>query len=97
MVEKMKCFKCGFESDDFTLFDHRIKSLNDDPLCKKCQKSSGRKLITPKQLHDWYLEATKELKPESFNKEAQKEYEDLTEEQKFIDKYIAEKINSEMI
>jgi len=44
------------------------------------------------KLHEWYLEACQKINPESFNKEAQKLYIDLTEEQKFIDRYIAEKI-----
>jgi hypothetical protein len=49
--------------------------------------------ITPEQLHKWYLEATEQLDPASFNREAQKPYNKLTKEQKFIDKYIANKIN----
>lgn len=53
--------------------------------------------ITPKQLHDWYLEATKELNPENYNPNAQKSYEDLADEQKFIDKYIADKISQSLI
>jgi len=44
------------------------------------------------KLHEWYLEATKELNPESFNPNAQKEYSELTEEQKFIDRFIAQKV-----
>ena len=44
------------------------------------------------KLHEWYLEATKKLNPESFNPNAQESYDELTEEQKFIDKYIAQKI-----
>ncbi len=44
------------------------------------------------QLHIWYLEATKELNPKSFNSNAQKSYQELTEEQKYIDRYIANKI-----
>lgn len=43
------------------------------------------------QLHEWYLEATKNLRPDSYNPAAQIPYQDLTEEQKSIDKYIAEK------
>ena len=43
-------------------------------------------------LHEWYLEATKELKPESYNPNAQKDYDKLTNEQKYIDIYIATKI-----
>ena len=49
-------------------------------------------LITPEQLHKWYLEATTKLHPESFNPNAQKSYSELTEEQKFIDKYISDAI-----
>jgi len=49
-----------------------------------------------KQLHLWYLEVTKKLSPDSFNHKAQKEYEELTEEQKIIDRYIAEKIISKI-
>lgn len=45
-----------------------------------------------RQLHEWYLEATRELKPENYNPNAQKPYDEMTEEQKFIDKYIAGKI-----
>ena len=48
--------------------------------------------ITSKQLHEWYLEATKKLKPESFNPKAQKSYNKLTKEQKFIDEFIMKKI-----
>lgn len=47
-----------------------------------------------RQLHVWYLDATKKLSPESYNLDAQKSYADLTEEQKFIDRYIAEKVLS---
>jgi len=49
--------------------------------------------VCPEQLHQWYLEATKKLHPESFNAKAQVAYKYLTEEQQFIDKYIADKIN----
>ena len=48
--------------------------------------------VQPQDLHEWYLEATRELNPESYNPKAQKPYEELTEEQAFIDKYIANKV-----
>jgi len=48
------------------------------------------------QLHKWYLEATKELQKESFNPAAQKQYNELTEEQKNIDRYIARKLTDSM-
>ena len=43
-------------------------------------------------MHKWYLEATKKMNPESYNPKAQKKYKDLTEEQKQIDRFIAEKV-----
>lgn len=48
----------------------------------------------PEQLHSWYLEAVKELKPESFNPNANKPYSEITDEQKSIDIYIANKITN---
>ena len=50
-------------------------------------------MITPKQLHEWYLEAIKSFHPESYNPNVQKSYEELTDEQKKIDAYIAGNIN----
>lgn len=44
------------------------------------------------QLHIWYLEATKKLNPESYNPDAQKSYYELIDEQRFIDRYIAQKV-----
>jgi len=45
-----------------------------------------------KKLHEWYLEASKQLHPESYNPNAQKPFAELTEEQKFLDRYIAGRI-----
>ncbi|HUW43844.1 MAG TPA: hypothetical protein VMV95_02710 [Bacillota bacterium] len=50
------------------------------------------KNLKAEDLHNFYLEAVKELKPESFNPNANKPYSEMTEEQKFIDKFILEKI-----
>jgi len=47
---------------------------------------------TARQLHGWYLSATLKLNPENFNEKAQVQYDALNEEQKDIDRYIAEKI-----
>lgn len=47
--------------------------------------------IPPEKMHEWYLEATKQLNPESYNQNAQKAYSDLTVEQQSIDKFIANK------
>jgi len=49
--------------------------------------------INAKQLHDWYLEAIRTLHPESYNPNAAKPFEELTEEQQEIDKYIATRVN----
>ena len=54
--------------------------------------SETTKRIEPEQLHKWYLEAITYLHPDSFNVHADRPYEDLTEEQRSIDKYIANKI-----
>ena len=48
--------------------------------------------ITPEQLHRWYLEAIKKISPKSYNPNAIKEYSELDEDQKDIDRYIASKI-----
>jgi len=50
----------------------------------------------PEELHEWYLEATKLLKKESYNPNAQKPYDELSEEQKFIDKFICDRINNKI-
>jgi hypothetical protein len=45
-----------------------------------------------RQLHEWYLEATLDIDPLNYNANAQKDYDALSEEQKFIDRFIAKKI-----
>ena len=53
--------------------------------------------ITPEQLHNWYLDAIKELKDlfrkDFYNKNAEKPFNELTPEQQAIDEFIADKIN----
>ena len=49
--------------------------------------------ITAKKLHEFYLGACEDLTGESYNSLAQKQYNNLTEDQKWIDKYIAQKVN----
>lgn len=72
----------------------RLQELSD--MSKKAESLSGDGARSVEELaeslHRWYLEATRELKPESFNPNAQKAYADLTEEQKFIDRFIARKL-----
>ena len=52
--------------------------------------------IEPEELHIWYLEATKQLNPKNFNKKAQKPFDELNSEQKFIDSFIASEINKKI-
>jgi len=54
-------------------------------------------IITPEKLHQLYLDATRKLKPESYNPNAQKYYEDLTDEQQAIDIYIARAIREAVL
>lgn len=51
-----------------------------------------RKKISPEQIHIWYLEATKKINPKFYNQKAQKFYNELSKEQKSIDRYVANKI-----
>ncbi|MHA1278992.1 MAG: hypothetical protein ACTSQ8_17505 [Candidatus Helarchaeota archaeon] len=43
-------------------------------------------------LHEFYLEAVKHIEEQHYNKNAKKDYDELTPEQKFIDMYIAKKL-----
>lgn len=53
-------------------------------------------IIDPEELHNWYLEATARIDPNNYNDKAQKPYDELNREQKFIDNYIASKINKKI-
>ena len=53
-------------------------------------------MITPEQLHKWYLDCIGHLRPDAYNPKAVRPYAELTEEQKEIDKYIASKVNAEI-
>lgn len=52
--------------------------------------------VSAEELHNWYLEGSKELDPENFNEEAQVPYESLPEPQRKMDQYIADKINQKL-
>jgi len=43
------------------------------------------------KLHGWYLEASKKIDPDNYNDDAQVAYKDLNDDQKFLDRYIANK------
>ena len=44
------------------------------------------------KLHEWYLEAIKEISPDSYNPDAVKSYQDLTFKQREIDRHIAKRV-----
>ena len=52
---------------------------------------AGRTEELARKLHEWYLEACREIDPDNFNADAYKSYDDLNDEQKFLDYYIAGK------
>ena len=60
-------------------------------MSRLADKVAKRELVA-EQLHIWYLEATKKLPPESYNPNAQHAYKNLSEKQKEIDRYIAQKV-----
>ena len=62
-----------------------LNTMNPKPTSQKVEELARR-------LHNWYLTATCKLDPESYNPKAQKNYDELTDEQRFIDRYIAEQI-----
>lgn len=53
--------------------------------------------ITPEFLHNEYLKTVKHLHPESFNPVANKPYDELTDEQKSIDIFIAQAIKDHIV
>lgn len=67
-------------------------SVNFDGSNPKMTEDADRLEKLAEQLHEWYLEEVRRLKPESYNPEAQKPYNQLTSEQQDIDRYIARKI-----
>jgi hypothetical protein len=84
-------FAPEIEAREFPMFEINIP---EDTLISFAESALKGKVVSPEQLHKWYLEATFELSPESYNPNAQKPYKELTNEQKFIDQYIADRINA---
>lgn len=74
---KGKCGKCKADKEE-PMSDELKDKLETEQLARK--------------LHEWYLEGTKKLNPENYNAKAQKSYDELNEEQKEIDRYIAKAI-----
>jgi len=89
---------------DFAGYESLEKKLKSDPLVKLQEHFNAELKPSPEaieaaekmaeQLHVWYLEATRELDSENYNPKAQKAYNDLTEQQKEIDRYIARKVQA---
>ena len=51
------------------------------------------KTLKPEQLHEWYLDAVRQIEQENFNPKANKPYGELNRQQKYIDEFIADKVN----
>jgi hypothetical protein len=65
---------------------------------EQCKLALLKKIegITPEFLHNEYLKTVKHLHPESFNPVANKPYDELTDEQKSIDIFIAQAIKDHL-
>jgi len=63
--------------------------------CQQWRPKMNREKLA-EQLHIWYLEAIKKISPESYNPNAIKEYSELAEDQKEIDKYMAGRLISRL-
>lgn len=90
----------GSHIENFTVGD-AIKEAIRLAVQKTQESAFLEKSDTPKErdleylarlMHNWYLEITSKLNKKSFNINAQKSYEKLTEEQKAIDRFIAVKV-----
>lgn len=97
--KKIVCSSMIFKEDGKTYYqlisghgdyhNYEVKEIT------KSDSTQEKKLIElPERLHIWYLEATKYLDMDSKNPKAQVPYCELTESQKKIDIYIANKIKS---
>jgi hypothetical protein len=69
----------------FALGGLQISSIKDE--------AKKKDFVEPRELHEWYLESTATLRKGSYNPEAVKPYENLTLDQKYIDVFIAGKLN----
>ncbi|HPV97958.1 MAG TPA: hypothetical protein PLZ78_09040 [Spirochaetota bacterium] len=86
---------CGCIVEDYN--DAIINCLTALKQAEKDGKICEPLSVSPEQLHKWYLEATAGLTKENYNPKAQTAYEFLTDEQKSIDIYIADKINAALV
>lgn len=76
-------------------FSQQVKFLGNQILLTEIQNKIIEKALestTPEQLHLYYLEAIKNINPESYNEQANKPFEELTKEQRYIDEFISYKI-----
>ena len=53
-------------------------------------------IITPQQLIKWHNEAFEEITGESYNSKDPNQFDKLSEDQKFVEKYVADKINEKV-
>jgi hypothetical protein len=91
--KRIEAFKyAGLSPDQEAGHLMRIAEYNTKTEAVKIMDDFLAESLTPYKIHEWYLEACKRVKPKNFNPKAQKPYEELNEEQRFIDRFIVNKI-----
>jgi len=79
---------------DADSFFKGYRAATEDITYNFCKRFSDLKGET---LHEWYLEITKVLSPDSYNEKAQKAFNELTKEQQQIDNFIVDKIREYLL
>ncbi len=97
--EQFYCADCGNiipNAIEATVYSEDVENVKEIGLSiRKCKCSTPNSIKLEQlseKLHEWYLEGTQKLDPENYNPNAQKQYSELNEEQKEIDRYIAGKV-----
>lgn len=89
----IRCNHHFCDYDGFTIETIRKDQREKDERSFSKEKASGKDPEYLAQLiHNWYLEIVRTLRKGSFNPDANKPFEALTEEQKTIDRFIAIKV-----
>ena len=49
--------------------------------------------VTPEQLHEWYMQCIASVPARALNQRAGVPYDELTDDQKYIDEFMAQRVN----
>jgi len=88
---KIVCGECGEEDEIKPVEERKMDTFKG---LLKGLLPIGEKDVTPEELHNLYLDKSKELDPDNFNPEAQVPFDELPEPQKKLDKAIADELNA---